>query len=575
MKISTVTIESFKRVKQVEFPLADVTILVGGNNSGKSSVLQGIHFAITTLQSARSVSLSPNKPVNTLGFDQLIFKPASDPMKLHHSSDMNTTKGPVFTFDYSTDAAPDEPKKFRLTMRRGKNANLSLTFQHNNHFYQKASDRGQPLSVFVPGLAGVALREERRTDAIVATGLAQGDANLYLRNILLRLLNDPVRLDKFHAIIGELFEGLKIQSSYDERLHQHIEILVKVGDQLTPLELVGTGTLQALQLVAYATAYDPAVLLLDEPDAHLHPSNQRLLAATLLKIAERGQTKIVLATHSRHIFDALTKSDLTKVVWLKNGVRQEAADNDDLSILLDLGALDSFELHAGDKCRVVVLTEDSKSQKLDKLLQANGFPDGAYFIQSFNGVQNINMCSAIAEFFIKQGRNTYVLIHRDSDCMQPDEIDWFVKKEKKKLPDRALLFLTPLTDVEHHFCQPEHVSKALKMPLEACAQLIEKIISANAARFAMDFSQKRTELKAKALRDKEGVPSARDLVTERVSFEQAKGKTLWGLLHKELTESHYNPMLLLTTPTDSLKIDALGSFAKMAWPPSGDSSLAT
>jgi predicted ATPase len=452
MHISSVTIENFKRVKQVEFSLADVTILIGGNNSGKSSVLQGIHFAVTTLQSARSASLSPNKPINTLGFEQLIFKPASDPMKLHHASDMNTTKGPVFTFDYSTDTAPEDPKKFRLTMRRGKNANLSLTFQHNNYFYGLASDRGRPLSVFVPGLAGVALREERRTDAIVATGLAQGDANLYLRNILLRLLDDPIRLKQFHSIIGELFEGLTIQSNYDERLHQHIEILVKVGDQLTPLELVGTGTLQALQLVAYATAYDPVLLLLDEPDAHLHPSNQRLLAATLLKIAEQGITKIILATHSRHIFDALTKSDLTKVVWLRNGVRQETTDNDDLSILLDLGALDSFELHAGEKCRVVVLTEDSKSQKLDKLLWANGFPPGGYFIQPFNGVQNINMCSAIAEFFVKQGNNTHVLIHRDSDCMLPDEMKWFVEMEQKKLPERTALFLTPLTDVEHQFC---------------------------------------------------------------------------------------------------------------------------
>ncbi|AWL96365.1 AAA family ATPase [Bradyrhizobium ottawaense] len=170
MHISSVTIEAFKRVKQVELSLADVTILIGGNNSGKSSVLQGIHFAVTTLQSARSASLSPNKPINTLGFEQLIFKPASDPMKLHHASDMNTTKGPVFTFNYATDAAPDDPKQFRFMMRRGKNANLSLTFQHNNYFYGLASDRSRPLSVFVPGLAGVALREERRTDAIVATG---------------------------------------------------------------------------------------------------------------------------------------------------------------------------------------------------------------------------------------------------------------------------------------------------------------------------------------------------------------------------------------------------------------------
>ncbi len=305
MRISAVKIENFKRVKQAEMSLADVTVLIGGNNSGKSSLLQGIHLAVTTLQSARSASMSATKPLSTLGFDQLIFKPASDPMKLHHRTDMSSANGPEFTFTYSTDATPDEQKSFRLAMRRGKNANISVTFPHINPFYQRASDRARPLSIFVPGLAGVALREERRTDAIVTTGIAQGDANLYLRNVLLRLLTDNAKLNKFHSIIGEIFPGLKIVSNFDDKLHQHIEMLVDIDGKRVPLELVGTGTLQAIQLVAYATMYDPGLLLLDEPDAHLHPSNQRILAATLLKIAEQGNAKIVLATHSRHIFDAL------------------------------------------------------------------------------------------------------------------------------------------------------------------------------------------------------------------------------------------------------------------------------
>jgi len=138
MRISAVKIENFKRVKQAELTLADVTVLIGGNNSGKSSLLQGIHLAVATLQSARSASLPVTKPLSTLGFDQLIFKPASDPMKLHHRTDMSSANGPEFTFTYSTDAAPEEPKSFRLSMRRGKNANISVTSNHTDPFYDRA-----------------------------------------------------------------------------------------------------------------------------------------------------------------------------------------------------------------------------------------------------------------------------------------------------------------------------------------------------------------------------------------------------------------------------------------------------
>jgi len=166
MLISAVKIENFKRIKQVDLTLADVTVLIGGNNSGKCSLLQSIHLAITTLQAARSASISTTKPASTLGFDQLIFKPASDPMKLNHRTDMSSKAGPEIAFTYAADAVAS-PEVFELSMRRGKNANISVTFDRSKAFYDRASDRARPLSIFVPGLAGVALREERRTDAIV------------------------------------------------------------------------------------------------------------------------------------------------------------------------------------------------------------------------------------------------------------------------------------------------------------------------------------------------------------------------------------------------------------------------
>jgi predicted ATPase len=404
MLISAVKIEKFKRLPSLELSLSSVTMLIGGNNSGKSSLLQGIHLTITTLQSARSAT-NKAQPASTLGVDQFLYKPSNQPIRLNYEADMTSKTGPEFTFTYR-EATTDDPKDFSLKMRRGKNANIAVTFDHKNRFYERASDRTRPLSIFVPGLAGVALSEERRTDAIVTAGIAQGDANLYLRNVLLRLTLDQKKLDKFHSIIDEIFPDLTISCEFDEDVHTHIEVLVEIDGKKVPLELVGAGALQAIQLVAYATMYDPGLLLLDEPDAHLHPSNQRLLAATLLRIAEQGSVRIVLATHSRHIFDALSRSHMTDIVWLKDGVKQEKKNTEDLSILLDLGALDSYELLTAAKCRVVVLTEDSKSERLRSILEANGFVNDEYMLQSFDGVSNIAMTATIADFFLKQGNNT-------------------------------------------------------------------------------------------------------------------------------------------------------------------------
>jgi hypothetical protein len=200
-------------------------------------------------------------------------------------------------------------------------------------------------------------------------------------------------------------------------------------------------------------------------------------------------------------------------------------------------------------------------------LEINGFPKDHYMIQPFNGVSNIMMCAAVADFFLKQGNDTYVLVHRDSDCLLPDEIEWYRAREEAKLPERCALFFTPLTDIEHQFCQPAHIAAVLNVPIETATTIIEGVIDSNAAKLAMEFSQKRADLKSKILRDKENVPSATDLAQQRVSFDQVKGKRLWGLLSAALVAQQRNPMHLLTRQTEALKIDELLQFAARAWPP--------
>ena len=550
MELQAVEVSSFKRLQKIELLTPTLTVLVGGNNSGKSSLLQGIHFAITVLQSAR-LSGEGGKPMSTLGFDQFIYKPTGDLIRLNHGGPITSKTGPEFRFTYA-DAGSQDLKKFDLKLRRGKNANIAITFNDKSSFFIRAASRTQPLSVFVPGLAGVPLREELRTPSIVANGIAQGDSNVYLRNVLYRICKAPEKLTRFHEMIASVFPGLTISSTFDPETHLYIDISVEQGGRSVPLEMIGTGALQAIQLVAYVTAYDPALLLLDEPDAHLHPSNQRLLALTLHRISQTGSTKVVIATHSRHMFDALAQDDATQVIWLKAGVKQDEPDNGNLSVLMDLGALDSFELfHAGQQ-RLVLLTEDTKAAKLRVFLSANGLADNEYFLQPLSGVNNLAAAVPIADYFTRQADNTYVLIHRDGDGMTDEEKIWWTASESKKLPDRSTVFLTPFTDIEHTFCRPEHISEVYKITIEVAQTLVDATIAANSAAMAAEFAQKRSSLKDTALRKMPNVPSAVDLLANGIKFEQVKGKRLLPLILNALQSSGHNPMHLTQTSSSAL-----------------------
>lgn len=42
-----------------------------------------------------------------------------------------------------------------------------------------------------------------------------------------------------------------------------------------PLDSIGTGLLQVIQIFAYIEYFSPKIVLLDEPDSHIHPTKQK------------------------------------------------------------------------------------------------------------------------------------------------------------------------------------------------------------------------------------------------------------------------------------------------------------
>lgn len=329
--------------------------------------------------------------------------------------------------------------------------------------------------------------------------------------------------------------------------------------------MLGTGCLQAIQLIAYTTMYNPNLLLLDEPDAHLHPSNQRLLANILISISQSTETRVITSTHSRHIFDALAKNEICSVVWLKDGEKQTVENVSDLSLLLDLGALDSFEQFASPTNRVVVLTEDSKSSKLKKILESNGSVDGEYFIQALHGVDNVQSALPVADFFTKLGSQTHVLIHRDGDALLPAEKDWLKKRVTNQLPPRSTLLITPLTDVEHQFCTPQHIANTLDISEADATTFVNSAILNHNAVLSVHFANKRQNAKDRVLRNMDNVPSASELVGAQLPFEFAKGKVLLGQIIKDLDSAGLAGNRILQASSDALKIPELQEFSQAAW----------
>lgn len=78
----------------------------------------------------------------------------------------------------------------------------------------------------------------------------------------------------------------------------------------------GSGFLQWLSVIALANDPDIDILLLDEPDADLHPSLQEQLLDVLREIAANSGKQILVATHSAEILRSAEPSD---IIHIRNG----------------------------------------------------------------------------------------------------------------------------------------------------------------------------------------------------------------------------------------------------------------
>jgi predicted ATPase len=237
----------------------------------------------------------------------------------------------------------DTGEEVKVAVRKGKNRNINIAVS-NLKAAREIASLAKPFTIFTPGLAGITKKEQHVSDGVLLRAIARGDANLVLRNTLLRLWENENR-DLWNAFLIDLhtiFPSLDLEVSFERKTDEYITVTVTEHKNSVPLELCGTGVLQAIQILSYVHSYQPEVVVLDEPDSHLHPNNQRLLCELLFEVAEMRGIQVILSTHSRHVFDALRNR--SSVLWVRDGVVDVSTDDDDLAILLELGALDIKEL---------------------------------------------------------------------------------------------------------------------------------------------------------------------------------------------------------------------------------------
>jgi len=414
-RLASIRIQRFKRIVDAPIDLEGVNVLVGGNNSGKSSIIQGLHFAVGLLQTialsgdwgaAEATSLNPN---------QLIYSPSEDVYALAPGGRLLEPPEKAINFELTLASG----RSCSVNVRKGRNRNILVAIKKPK-VGKALSSLKRPFSVFSPGLAGISKRETYVSDGVLFRTLARGDANLVLRNILLRLRSQP-QWNAFLNDLRDVFPQLDIEVDFDTETSEFIDVSIRTTNEWVPLEIAGTGVLQATQILSYIHRFEPSIIVLDEPDSHLHPNNQRLLCALLKKVAEERGTQVLLTTHSRHVVNALSAG--SKLLWVRNGRVEVAGRDDEVGILLDIGALDVNERAGQPDTDAVVLTEDEIVRPLETVLESSGFDLAKTAVLPYYGISVIRQLRPLISMIRKTNAKAKLVIHRDRDFLTDEEVE--------------------------------------------------------------------------------------------------------------------------------------------------------
>jgi ABC-type lipoprotein export system ATPase subunit len=520
-RLETIEIQNFKAIESLEIPVGDVTILVGPNGAGKSSILQAIHWA------ARSASYIP--PKNTkevVSFDRLDYLPSSEPLKTAYKRELSSDTGSKPTLVSFKHLAVDGEAKMIANVKIWAARNRGGISVHidGGAAVTPFKQRKDFITAYIPGLAGLSEKETILVQPLLRRQAASGDAGGVLRNVLFNLASrlpeeaDDTkaahRVTRLNELVKSIHPGVELKIGFDEREDVNIQALFsdsRLGGALRPLEAAATGVLQVVQIFAYVILFRPKLLLVDEPDAHLHPDKQERLIEALEQVAKEFKTQVIITTHSPHVVRAASES--ANLVWVRDG-KIIAADDDTIRRLLGWGGLDK-------KC--IFFVEDEEDKAIRALLKQWPNLNRQITVCRCFGIDNLPKNKLLEGLSLGGGLKINSLIHRDRDFMTEKECEKWSGTYKA---DNTFTWCTDYVDVEAYFCQPEYISKLYEVSLEQAIEWLDKAASnINCARDK--FFEKRILINY-ALYKNGGTPESQTL------WDEAGGKSRNTVLGKKL-----------------------------------------
>lgn len=427
-------IQNFKSFKDFKIRFDDFNIIVGVNNSGKSTILQGIticyYFLIEMIAQKSKLKIGDTKIFSDLlriGISD--YKDAWHNKKLRRSSHDHI---PIkFTIKFSNDL------EFEFSVRDlygGLNTKIENCTKETPK--QEIIEILQSNPHYIPGFVGVLPNEEYRTVFGMNKAIHAGRQSEVLKNTLLYLKQyDQKNFKLVNNLIEKHFHVKLVKNTINPRYQENVSAVFQDKEVDLDVSLGGSGFLQILQMLTFILATHAKIVLLDEPDAHLHPSLQSAMIQMVKELGNSQQIQFIISTHSKEIVNSV---DPEKILHISNEnpeAKRLTSEYEMIELLGRLGSIDNIDLAIlmkTKKCLFVEGNEDKIIRQLAQILNIDFSKNKQLVTIRRNGTDNNRYYDDLTIFrkFIGSDLKAYSII--DRDVKTKGRVDGIIAKSNEK-----------------------------------------------------------------------------------------------------------------------------------------------
>jgi predicted ATPase len=262
--------------------LTPLVVLVGPNGSGKSTVLDAIMISGNTNPATAVSQMVARREGLNRGARWLLWKGGSQgPAVLK----VTTDTGSVRTCELSVLAVADDRTTIHGVLNRGPTERGFTT-----HFGPGSGFEVREASESLPGVSEVRFIDPQF--ASLRTPLHHLYTKIYERGLIREAI----------AVVSDLVPGLEDIRILTEGELPLVYLIFR--DHAVPAALAGDGIRLLLHLSFELLTRSDGLVLMEEPEAHMHPGAMRQCTRGTWAAVRRG-VQVILTTHSLDLIDAL------------------------------------------------------------------------------------------------------------------------------------------------------------------------------------------------------------------------------------------------------------------------------